>query len=121
MTRAHEKLNYVEFAARDLAATKAFFTAAFGWQFADYGPDYCAFEGEGLDGGVYRAELCSQSAQSGALLVFYSADIEATQSKVSQHGGTIVRPLFDFPGGRRFHFVEPSGNEFAVWSEPASA
>ena len=121
MTKAHEKLNYVEFAARDLAATKAFFQAAFGWQFADYGPDYCAFEGEGLDGGFYRAELCSQSAQGGALLVFYSADIEATQGKVSQHGGTIVRPLFDFPGGRRFHFVEPSGNEFAVWSEPASA
>ena len=121
MTRAHEKLNYVEFAARDLAATKAFFTAAFGWQFADYGPDYCAFEGEGLDGGFYRTELCSQRAQGGALLVFYSADIEATQSKVAGAGGTIVRPLFDFPGGRRFHFVEPSGNEFAVWSEPASA
>ncbi len=86
MTRAHEKLNYVEFAARDLAATKAFFTAAFGWQFADYGPDYCAFEGEGLDGGFYRAEPCSQSAQGGALLVFYSADIEATLAKVSQHG-----------------------------------
>lgn len=63
MTKAHEKLNYVEFAARDLAATKAFFQAAFGWQFADYGPDYCAFEGEGLDGGFYRADLCSQSAQ----------------------------------------------------------
>ncbi|MBC6485973.1 glyoxalase family protein [Aeromonas hydrophila] len=103
MTKAHEKLNYVEFAARDLAATKAFFQAAFGWQFADYGPDYCAFEGEGLDGGFYRA------------------DIEATQSKVAGAGGTIVRPLFDFPGGRRFHFVEPSGNEFAVWSEPANA
>ncbi|MGY4106473.1 VOC family protein [Aeromonas encheleia] len=114
---AHEKLNYVEFAARDLAATKAFFAAAFGWQFADYGPDYCAFEGEGLDGGFYRADLSNQSSQGGALLVFYSAAIEATQAKVSQHGGTIVRPLFDFPGGRRFHFVEPSGNEFAVWSE----
>lgn len=86
MTRAHEKLNYVEFAAKDLAATKAFFTAAFGWQFAEYGPDYCAFEGEGLDGGFYRTELCSQSAQGGAILVFYSADIEATQGKVSQHG-----------------------------------
>ncbi len=59
MTKAHEKLNYVEFAARDLAATKAFFTAAFGWQFADYGPDYCAFEGEGLDGGFYRSPNCA--------------------------------------------------------------
>ncbi|MFN4324074.1 VOC family protein [Aeromonas media] len=121
MTKAHEKLNYVEFAARDLAATKAFFTAAFGWQFADYGPDYCAFAGEGLDGGFYSADMCSHSHQGGALLVFYSADIEATQAKVQHHGGIINRPLFDFPGGRRFHFVEPSGNEFAVWSEPANA
>ncbi|RQM78639.1 VOC family protein [Aeromonas jandaei] len=115
--KAHEKLNYVEFAARDLAATKAFFQAVFGWQFVDYGPDYCAFADEGLDGGFYRADQCNLTAQGGALLVFYSADIEATQSKVAGAGGTIVRPLFDFPGGRRFHFVEPSGNEFAVWSE----
>lgn len=121
MTKAHEKLNYVEFAARDLAATKAFFAATFGWQFVDYGPDYCAFEGQGLDGGFYRADLCGQSAQGSALLVFYSADIAATQARVFQHGGIIIRPLFDFPGGRRFHFVEPSGNEFAVWSEPTGA
>lgn len=120
MTKSHEKLNYVEFAARDLTATKAFFQAAFGWQFVDYGPDYAAFADEGLDGGFYRADLCSHSAQGGALLVFYSADIEATQARVNQHGGTINRPLFDFPGGRRFHFVEPSGNEFAVWSEAAA-
>ena len=119
--RDHEKLNYVEFAARDLAATKAFFQATFGWQFTDYGPDYCAFAGEGLDGGFYRADLSSQSTQGGALLVFYSDDIEATLAKVCQHGGTLVRPIFDFPGGRRFHFHEPSGNEFAVWAKPAIA
>lgn len=115
--KAHEKLNYVEFAARDLAATKAFFQAVFGWQFVDYGPNYCAFSDEGLDGGFYRADQCNLTAQGGALLVFYSADIEATQAKVSQHGGTINCPLFDFPGGRRFHFVEPSGNIFTVLSE----
>ncbi|MFB2862126.1 VOC family protein [Aeromonas sp. MdU4] len=115
--KAREKLNYVEFAARDLAATKAFFQTVFGWQFVDYGPDYCAFADEGLDGGFYKADLCSNTAQGGALLVFYSADIAATQSKVVSAGGSIVRPLFDFPGGRRFHFTEPSGNEFAVWSE----
>ncbi|MBE8736062.1 VOC family protein [Aeromonas veronii] len=119
--KAHEKLNYVEFAARDLAATKAFFQTVFGWQFVDYGPDYSAFADEGLDGGFYRADQCSQTTQGGALLVFYSADIETTQAKVSQHGGTISRPLFDFPGGRRFHFVEPSGTEFAVWSEHSHA
>jgi predicted enzyme related to lactoylglutathione lyase len=120
MTRAHEKLNYVEFAARDLAATKAFFQAAFGWQFADYGPDYCAFEGRAGWRLLPRRSVQPECSRRRAL-VFYSADIEATQSKVAGAGGTIVRPLFDFPGGRRFHFVEPSGNEFAVWSEPASA
>lgn len=113
----HEKLNYVEFAAKDLAASKAFFAAVFGWEFTDYGPDYSAFANQGLDGGFYRADACSQTANGGALLVFYSADIQATQAKVQQHGGQIVRPLFDFPGGCRFHFLEPSGNEFAVWSE----
>ena len=118
MTKAHEKLNYVEFAARDLAATKAFCQAVFGWQFADYGPDYCAFADEGLDGGFYRADLCSHTAQGGALLVFYSARIEETLAKVEAAGGTILKPVFEFPGGRRFHFAEPSGNEFAVWSDP---
>ncbi len=116
----HEKLNYVEFPARDLAATKTFFEGVFGWEFLDYGPDYTAFSNQGLDGGFYRAETCSQTARGAALLVFYSADIAATEAKVLAHGGQICRPLFDFPGGCRFHFLEPSGNEFAVWSEHRS-
>lgn len=113
----HEKLNYVEFAAQDLAATKAFFTQAFGWTFVDYGPEYAAFSDQGLDGGFFAAPQCSQVATGGALLVFYSENIAATQEKVMQSGGEIVRPIFEFPGGCRFHFREPSGNEFAVWSE----
>ncbi|KFZ38921.1 glyoxalase [Shewanella mangrovi] len=113
----HEKLNYVEFAAKDLAATKAFFSAVFGWQFVDYGPDYTAFSNEGLDGGFYRAPMASQSSNGGALLVFYSADLEATLAKVQAQGGEVIKPIFAFPGGRRFQFLEPSGNEFAVWSE----
>lgn len=113
----HEKLDYVEFAAEDLAASKAFFTSVFGWVFTDYGPDYAAFSGQGLDGGFYRAALCSRSAEGAALLVFYSAELEATQAKIEAAGGVIVKPVFSFPGGRRFHFTEPSGNEFAVWSD----
>lgn len=113
----HEKLNYVEFPARDLTATKAFFEAAFRWSFVDYGPDYTAFSGQGLDGGFYRANMHSATAEGAALLVFYSEDLEATLDKVSAAGGGISKPIFDFPGGRRFHFTEPSGNEFAVWSE----
>ncbi|MGV3592513.1 MAG: VOC family protein [Gammaproteobacteria bacterium] len=114
---AHEKLNYVEFPSFDLPATKAFFQQAFGWSFVDYGPDYTAFSGEGLDGGFFKANLRSTTANGSALLIFYSRDLESTLAKISQAGGTIVKPIFSFPGGRRFHFSEPAGNEFAVWSD----
>ena len=113
----HEKLNYVEFAAKDLLATKAFFTQAFAWDFVDYGPEYTAFSNQGLDGGFYKADLQSHSDNGGALLVFYSQQLEATLAKVEKAGGKINKPIFAFPGGRRFHFIEPSGNEFAVWGE----
>lgn len=115
---AHEKLNYVEYPARDLAATQAFFKAAFGWTFEQYGPDYAAFSGQGLDGGFYRADLAATAAQGSALLIFYSERLEQTLAKVTAAGGQIVKPVFAFPGGRRFHFTEPSGNEFAVWAQP---
>lgn len=117
---AHEKLNYVEYAARDLAATKQFFASAFGWSFEDYGPEYTAFADQGLDGGFFQADRAASAASGSALLVFYSDDLEGTLAKVLAAGGTIVRPVFDFPGGRRFHFTEPSGNEFAVWGLPAA-
>ncbi len=116
----HEKLNYLELPARDLVATKTFFTNVFGWVFTDYGPEYTAFDDQGLEGGFYRADLVSRSDQGAALPVFYSADLEQTLAKVEAAGGTVIKPIFDFPGGRRFHFTEPSGNEFAVWSEPVA-
>lgn len=115
---AHEKINYVEYPAQDLAATKAFFQAAFGWSFEDHGPDYAAFSGQGLDGGFFRADMASTTRQGSALVVFYSDRLEETLSKVAAAGGRIVKPIFPFPGGRRFHFLEPSGNEFAVWAAP---
>ena len=115
--KQHEKLNYVEFPARDLDATRDFFRAVFDWDFEDFGPDYCAFSEQGLDGGFYRSELYSSTLNGAALLVFYSTQLEATRLKVEQAGGRIEKPIFDFPGGRRFHFSEPSGNEFAVWSD----
>ncbi|WP_317932173.1 VOC family protein [Halioxenophilus sp. WMMB6] len=114
---SHHKLDYVEFPAHDLTATKAFFSQVFGWQFQDYGPDYCAFAKQGLDGGFYRSPMHSSSQNGAALLVFYSEDLSKTEQAVCAAGGTIVKPIFAFPGGRRFHFTEPSGNEFAVWSE----
>lgn len=113
----HGKLNYVEFPSNNLSATKEFFKAAFGWSFVDYGPEYCAFSNEGLDGGFYRSTLVSNSEKGAALLVFFSQDLEGTLSKVTFAKGKIVKEIFRFPGGRRFHFTEPSGNEFAVWSD----
>jgi predicted enzyme related to lactoylglutathione lyase len=113
----HEKLNYVEFPSRDLALTKAFFAQAFGWTFTDYGPEYTAFSNEGLDGGFFLSDKASSAATGAALVIFYSNRLEDTLAKVEQAGGIISTPTFSFPGGRRFHFIEPSGNEFAVWSD----
>lgn len=111
------KINYVEFPARDIEATKAFFTSVFGWTFEDFGPDYTAFTDQGVDGGFFKSELSSSTESGGALVVLYSNSLELVQTRIEQAGGTIVRSIFPFPGGRRFHFTEPSGNEFAVWSD----
>lgn len=113
----HEKLDYVEYPAAKMKATQEFFSAAFGWSFDEFGPDYCAFSNQGLDGGFYRSELYSSTRNGSALLVFYSEDLDATLAKIEAAGGRIEKPIFEFPGGRRFHFCEPSGNEFAVWSD----
>ena len=114
---AHEKISYVEFPAKNLQLTKGFFSQVFGWSFNDFGPDYTAFSNAGLDGGFFKAELSSSTANGAALIVFYSNDLEATQEKILKANGVIVKPVFSFPGGRRFHFTEPGGNEFAVWSD----
>jgi uncharacterized protein len=115
----HHHINYIELAAQDLAATKAFFSTVFGWTFVDYGPEYASFtrDSAGLDGGFYAAPLQSRTANGGALVVMHSANLEATEKAVMAAGGTITKPIFSFPGGRRFEFTEPSGNELAVWSE----
>ncbi|MEJ2062634.1 MAG: VOC family protein [Reinekea sp.] len=113
----HEKMNYIEYPSRDLVATKAFFNKALYWNFVDYGPDYSAFSDEGLDGGFYHSDQCALTSHGSALIVFYSDNLEQTQQKIINAGGSICRDIFEFPGGRRFHFIEPGGNEFAVWSE----
>ncbi len=117
MKNVHEKINYVEFPARDLPATKAFFSAAFGWSFTDYGSEYTAFSDEGLDGGFFQSDKVSSTDTGSPLIVFYSKDLDATQSKIEKAGGQIVKAKFSFPGGHRFHFSDPNGNEYAVWSD----
>ena len=113
----HEKINYIEYPAKDIPATKRFFETVFGWSFVDYGADYAAFSNQGLDGGFFKSVLASATDKGAALLVFYSQNLESTEAKIKQAGGVISKAIFSFPGGRRFHFIEPSGNEFAVWSE----
>lgn len=113
----HEKINYVEFPAKDLEVVKAFFKAAFAWKFTDFGPDYTAFSGEGLDGGFFKSDLTSSTATGSALIVFYSNNLEETLLKIENASGKIVKPIFSFPGGHRFHFTDPNGNEYAVWSD----
>ena len=110
-------LNYVEFAACDLEATKSFFESAFGWVFIDYGPEYTSFSNQGLDGGFFKSDVCADQGAGGALLVFYSDSLTHTYHQVVNSGGEIVKEIFAFPGGHRFHFKEPSGNELAVWSD----
>ncbi len=113
----HEKINYIEYPCRNLEATQKFFSEVFAWSFESFGPDYIAFSNQGVDGGFFRSEKCSLSESGSALTVFYSENLENTQEKVLTAGGEIIRPTFSFPGGRRFHFLEPSGNEFSVWSD----
>jgi len=113
----HEKINYIEFPTKNIAATKQFFSKVFDWSFQDYGPEYSAFTNAGLDGGCYQAELSSTTQTGGALIVLYSKNLAETQLKIENAGGKIVKPIFSFPGGQRFHFTEPSGNELAVWTD----
>jgi len=113
----NDKINYVEFPARDIEATRTFFTAAFGWNFNDYGPEYTAFADQGISGGFYRSDSASSTETGGALIVLYSDKLEDVQERVERAGGSILKSIFSFPGGRRFHFAEPSGNELAVWSD----
>lgn len=111
--RKDGKLDYLEMqAAGAIDSVKSFYSAAFGWTFTDYGPRYSAFS-EGLDGGFDA----SAALTAKPLPVLYSADLERTLRLVEDAGATITRPIFDFPGGRRFHFTDPAGNEVAVWAE----
>lgn len=113
---SREAINYVELPAKNIPATKAFFEHAFAWSFIDYGEEYTAFSNSGIEGGFFLSELVSRTENGACLLVLLSDDLEATEQRVKKAGGIISQAIFSFPGGRRFHFTEPSGNELAVWS-----
>jgi len=110
----HHAIDYIELSVTDVAEAKRFYGAAFGWQFNDYGPDYAGIQGDSREmGGLAK----SDSVQPGGpLVVLYSEDLEASVTAVKEAGGQIVKEIFEFPGGRRFQFSDPAGNELAVWT-----
>lgn len=113
MKLRHEQIQYIEFLSEELERIKTFYSEAFGWKFTDYGPEYSAFEGEYVDGGFTPGNPVKGSV----VVILYSERLEETLEKVKSAGGKIVKEIFSFPGGRRFHFRDPDGNELAVWSD----
>ena len=108
------RVDYIEFGTTDIEAAKSFYIAVFGWEFTDYGPTYTSFMDGRMAGGF---DTSTEVTTGGPLVVLYALDLEAIQASVLEHGGQISREVFEFPGGRRFHFQDPSGNELAVWSD----
>ena len=108
------QMDYIEFPATDIEATKRFYSSVFGWSFTDYGPNYASFHDGRLAGGF---TMSAKPVKGGPLVVVYAKALEDTRNKVIASGGTITTETFEFPGGRRFHFADPNGNELAVWSE----
>jgi len=113
-TEHDRRVDYLEFTATNIEETKRFYSAVFGWEFTDYGPEYTCFHDGRLGGGF---ALASSVAAGGPLVVLYARDLAAMEAAVREHGGRIVKETFEFPGGRRFHFADPSGNELGIWSE----
>jgi len=112
--KTHHSIDYIEFPATETSALKTFYGKAFGWAFTDYGPDYAASGNAGVDTG-FQAD--AHAAPQKPLVILYSLDLERSLEAVTDAGGVITVPVFEFPGGRRFHFTDPSGNELAVWSD----
>lgn len=107
-------INYVEFKAKDLEKIKEFYNSSFDWAFTDYGPTYTAFSDSGLEGGFEKTEY---EIMNGALVVLYHSNLDLIKNRIIRSGGEISKDIFSFPGGRRFHFIDPAGNELAVWSD----
>jgi uncharacterized protein len=117
VAHAHHAIDYVEIAVSDIEAAKRFYGGAFGWTLVDYGPDYAGIQTGGREVGGLRRD--AEVRAGGPLVIIYSEDLEGSAEAVTAAGGTIVKPIYSFPGGRRFHFADPAGNELAVWSDRA--
>ena len=117
MANIHHRINYVELTVADLAAAKAFYQDAFGWEFNDYGPSYSGIRGEDDSevGGLF--ESSEPRPLGGPFVILFSDDLDATTTAIVSAGGHVVQGPYEFPGGRRLHFTDPSGNELGVWAE----
>ena len=113
--RPENRIDYVEIPATDLPKARAFLEGMFGWEFQEWGDEYFSFNDGRFDGGLRKADVPAPA--TGVLLVFFSEDLERDVARVKELGGTISQDIFPFPGGRRFHFIDPVGTEFAIWSE----
>ncbi len=113
MAQKNNHIDYVELAAEDLSVAKKFYNAAFGWEFQDWGETYVSFTGAGLDGGIRGGE---KPVNGSTLVILYADDLDASEKRVVDAGAEIVE-RHEFPGGRRFHFRDPSGNLLAVWTK----
>ncbi len=116
----HHSIDYVEIPVTDMGAARRFYAAAFGWTYNDYGPAYTGIIREGGEAGGLCVDAERAGVRGGPLVILVSDDLDATLAAVTAAGGSVVTPPFDFPGGRRFHFADPSGNELAVWSLPTA-
>jgi len=116
-THQHHAIDYVELTVTDLAEAKRFYDGAFEWEFTDYGPAYAGIRGPGGGevGGLRQDD--EPPGAGGPLVLLFSADLDATVAVVEAAGGQVVQGPYEFPGGRRFHFRDPSGNELGVWAE----
>ncbi|MEM5566366.1 VOC family protein [Psychroserpens sp. AS72] len=112
MSPTNNHINYIELYANDLDSVKTFYTNVFEWTFTDYGPTYTAFENSGLSGGFEKTD---KPITNGALVVIYHNNLENIRLKILDYGCKISVDIFSFPGGRRFQFIDPTGNELAVW------
>ena len=114
MSEKNNQINNVEFKAKDIEKIKTFYSESFNWVFTDYGPTYVAFSESGLEGGFEKTE---EDIVNGVLIVLFHENLTEVKNKIIQNGGEISKDIFSFPGGKRFQFIDPSGNELAVWSD----
>jgi predicted enzyme related to lactoylglutathione lyase len=110
----NSKIDYIEFPAKNIPQLKGFYINCFGWKFTDYGPDYTSFDDGRITGGF---DMSKKELGGSPLIVIYSDNLESIKAKIIENNGKIIKDIYEFPGGKRFHFTDPDGNELAIWSD----